>query len=130
MENTVYNKTVFFKGKMAAYFSSVTLERNTFWIPRGWTMLQTMHLLPENLCRAVGSFQGAVATRAITADSSIGHGFTWPRQGALERAAQVVKCPCDDHVIVKTHQCGHAQHPDSNTYVKRHENGYKHLRKT
>lgn len=82
--------------------------------------MQTKHSLPENFCWAVPSFHGAIANGAITADQSVAQGITRPGQGALERAAQVVKCPRYDHIIVEAHQRGHTQHPDSNACIKRH----------
>lgn len=49
----------------------------------------------------------------------ISHGVAGPRQGALERAAQVVERPRDYHIIVETHQRGHTQHPNTDAWQRR-----------
>lgn len=87
-----------------------------------------MHLLPEVFCGAEDFTSGAIARCAVTTESSVGYSITGPRQRALERAAQVVKRPRDNDVIVETHQRGHTQHPDADTYEKRQS--LKYLRKT
>lgn len=75
-------------------------------------------LLPEVLCGAEDFTSGAIDRSAITTESSVGYSITGPRQRALERTAQVVKCPCYNDIIVETHQCRHAQHPDADTCEK------------
>lgn len=86
------------------------------------------HLPPENLCGAESFTSGAIASGGITTETYIGYRLTGPGQRALERAAQVVKSPCYNDVIVETHQRGHTEHPNANTYKKRHS--LKYLRKT
>lgn len=74
------------------------------------------NLLPEFFCGAESSTSGAVARGVVTTESSVGYSVTGPGQGALERAAQVIKCPGYDDVIVETHQRGHTEHANANTY--------------
>lgn len=50
---------------------------------------------------------------------SISHSVAGPRQGALKGAAQVVECPRDDHIVVETHQRGHAQHPYTDAWQRK-----------
>ena len=89
------------------------------------------NLLPEDLCGAEASTSGAVASGVVPTETCVGYSITGPGQRALERAAQVVKRPRYNDVIVETHQCGHADHPNANTYKKRHrktgyfESGYR-----
>lgn len=81
------------------------------------------HLLPENLCGAEDFASGAIARSAVT-ETCVGYGITGPGQRALERAAQVEERPCYNDVIVETHQRGHAEHADADTYRKRHSLKY------
>lgn len=76
------------------------------------------HLLPENLCGAEDFSSGAIASGAVTTETRVGYSIAGPGQRALERAAQVVKRPRYDDVIVETHQRGHTEHPNANTYKK------------
>lgn len=78
------------------------------------------HLLPENLCGAQDFASGAISSCVVATETYIGYSITGPGQGALERAAQVVKRPCYNYIIVETYQRGHTQHPNANTYKKRH----------
>ena len=89
-----------------------------------------MHLLPEEFGGAEGFTGGAVARVVLTTETCIGQSVTGPGQGALERAAQVVKGPRYDDVIVETHQRGHTEHPNANTYEKWQERSFLHLIKT
>lgn len=73
----------------------------------------TTHLLPENL-RGAQDVTGGISC-AVATETCVGHSVTGPGQGALERAAQVVKCPGYNYIIVETYQRGHTQHPDANT---------------
>lgn len=75
------------------------------------------HLLPEFLRGAEDFTRGAVA-RNVT-ETCVGHSIAGPGQRALKRAAQVVERPRYDHVVVETHQRGHTQHPNADTYNKR-----------
>lgn len=81
---------------------------------------KTRYLLPEVLCGAEHFSSRAIAGYVVIAETCIGYGVTGPRQRALERAEQVVKRPRYDDVIVETHQRGDAQHPNANTYKRRH----------
>lgn len=74
------------------------------------------HLLPEDFCGAQVFTSGAVP--CVVTESCIGYSITGPGQWALEGAAQVVKRPCYDDVVVQTHQRGHTEHPNANTYSK------------
>lgn len=60
------------------------------------------HLLPENLCGAQDPTR-AVGSCVVTTKPCISDSITGPGQGALKRAAQVVKRPRYDYIIVKTH---------------------------
>lgn len=76
------------------------------------------HSLPEDL-RGAEQFCGVVCCRVVTTEMCVSLSVAGPRQGALKGAAQVVERPRDDHIIVETHQRGHAQHPYADSWQRR-----------
>lgn len=77
------------------------------------------HSLPEDFWGTEHPPCGHVSCRVVSTQTGVGHGVTWPGQWALEGAAQVVKGPGYDDVVVETDQRGHAQHPDADTCEQR-----------
>lgn len=78
------------------------------------------NLLPEFFCGAEAFTSGAITSGVVSTETHIGHSITGPGQRALERVAQEVKRPRYNDVIVETHQRGHTEHPNANTFRERH----------
>lgn len=58
------------------------------------------NLLPEFFCGTEAFTSGAITSGAVSTETHVGRSITGPGQRALERAAQVVKRPRYNDVIV------------------------------